>query len=142
MGGAESSSCRGSLILKKLCETRWSSRFDAVPPVRYRYLHIMKVLTRLTLTSEKKKEMNDAKNLKEEMDSFEFVLFIVMWERILRAMDSTSKELMSPKLGLSVASRLMNCSISEIELLQNSWESVKMKASALPGLGAHLEMIP
>ena len=65
MGGAESSSCRGSLILKKLCETRWSSKFDAVPPVRYRYLHIMKVLTRLTLTSEKKKEMNDAKNLKE-----------------------------------------------------------------------------
>ena len=76
------------------------------------------------------------------MDSFEFVLFTVMWERILRAMDSTSKELMSPKLGLSVASRLMNCSISEIELLRNSWESAKMKASALPGLGAHHLNLP
>ena len=67
----------------------------------------MKVLTRLFLTSEKKKERDDAKSLKEKMDSFEFVLFIVMWERILRAMNSTSKELQSPKMDLSVASRLM-----------------------------------
>ena len=92
---------------------------DAVRAVRDRYPHIMKVLTRLILMSEKKKR-DDAKSLKEKMDSFEFVLFIVMWERILRAMNSTSKELQSPKLDLSVASRLMNCSISGIELLRNS----------------------
>ena len=78
----------------------------------------MKVLTRLILTSEKKKERTDAKCLKVKMDSFEFVLFTVMWERILCAMNSTSKELQSPKLGLSVSSRFMNCSISEIELLR------------------------
>jgi len=124
---------RGSLTLKKLCKTRWSSRVDAVRAVIDRYPHIMKVLTRLILTSEKKKERDDAKSLKERMDSFEFVLFIVMWERILRAMNSTSKELQSPKVDLSVASRLMNCSISDIELLRNSWESVKMTASALAG---------
>ena len=124
---------RGSLTLKKLCKTRWSSRVDAVRAVRDRYPHIMKVLIRLILTSEKKKERDDAKSLKEKMDSFEFILFIVMWERILRAMNSTSKELQSPKLDLSVASRLMNCSISDIELRRNSWESVKMAASALTG---------
>ena len=124
---------RGSLTLKKLCATRWSSRVVAVRAVRDRYPHIMKVLIRLILTSEKKKERGDAKSLKEKMDSFEFVLFIVMWERILRAMNSTSKELQSPKLDLSVASRLMNCSISNIELLRNSCESVKMAASALAG---------
>ena len=73
------------------------------------------------------------KSLKEKMDSFELVLFIVMQERTLCAMNSTSKELQSPKLGLSVASGLMNCSISDIELLRNSWESVKMTASALAG---------
>ena len=80
-----------------------------------------------------KKERDDAKSLKEKMDSFEFVLFIVMWERILRAMNSTSKELQSPKLDLSVESRLMNCSISDIELLRYSWESVKMTAFELAG---------
>jgi len=127
---------RGSLTLNKLCETRRYSRVDAVRAVRDRYPHIMKALTRLILlilTSEKKKERDDTKSLKEKMDSFDFVLFIVMWERILRAINSTSKELQSPKVDLSVASRLMNCSISDIELLRNSWESVKMTASALAG---------
>jgi len=127
---------RGSLTLNKLCETRRYSRVDAVRAVRDRYPHIMKALTRLILlilTSEKKKERDDTKSLKEKMDSFDFVLFIVMWERILRAINSTSKELQSPKVDLSVASRLMNCSISDIELLRNSCESVKMAASALTG---------
>ena len=105
---------RGSLTLKKLCKTRWSSRVDAVRAVRDRYPHIMKVLTHLILTSGKKMERDDAKSLKEKMDSFEFVLFIVMWERILRAMNSTSQELQPPKMDLSVAARLMNCSISDI----------------------------
>ena len=52
-----------------------------------------------------------------KMDSFEFVLFIVMWERILRAMNSTSKELQSTKLDLSVATRLVNCLISDFNYL-------------------------
>ena len=80
---------RGSLTLKKLCKTRWPSRVDAVRAVRDRYPHIMRVLTRLILTSEKKRERDDAKSLKEKMDGFEFVLFVVMWERFLRAMNST-----------------------------------------------------
>ena len=45
----------GSLTLKRLCETRWSSRVDAVRAVRDRYPHIMKILTRLALTRQRKK---------------------------------------------------------------------------------------
>ena len=121
----------GSLTLKRLCETRWSSRVDAVRAVRDRYPHIMKILTRLALTSTKKKERDDAKFLKEKMDSYEFILFIVIWERILRAINSTSKELQSPKLDLSIASRLLSCTVSELEILRGSWDSVRKTASAL-----------
>ena len=39
----------GSLTLKRLCETRWSSRVDAVHAVRDRYPHIIKILTRLAM---------------------------------------------------------------------------------------------
>ena len=53
---------RGSLTLKKLCETRWCSRVDAVCAVSDRYLHMMKVLTRLIFTSERKKERDDAES--------------------------------------------------------------------------------
>ena len=121
----------GSLTLKRLCETRWSSRVDAVRAVRDRYPHIMKILTRLAMTSTKKKERDDAKFLKEKMDSYEFILFIVIWERILRAINSTSKELQSPKLDFSIASRLLSCTVSELEILRGSWDSVRKTASAL-----------
>ncbi|CAB4034554.1 Hypothetical predicted protein, partial [Paramuricea clavata] len=100
-----------SLTLTKLCTTRWSSRIDAVRAVRDRYPHIMRVLTRLSLTSTNKAEREDAKQLKNKIDKLEFVIFIVMWERVLRAINSASKELQSQKIDLSVASRLLNCAL-------------------------------
>ena len=45
----------------------------------------MKVLTRITLTSKNKNERDDAKILKKSIDSYEVVLFIVIWERFLPA---------------------------------------------------------
>ena len=92
---------KDSLTLKKLCTTRWSSRINAVRAVRDRYTHILKVLTRISLTSDKTSERNNAFALRKDLDSFEFVMFIVLWERILRAINSSLKELHSPKMDLS-----------------------------------------
>ena len=41
------------LKLKKLCTTRWSSRIDAIRSLKNRYADILKVLTRIALTSKK-----------------------------------------------------------------------------------------
>lgn len=120
-----------SLTLKKLCTTRWSSRIDAVRAVRDRYPHIMRVLTRLSLTSTNKAEREDAKTLKNKIDKLEFVIFIVMWERVLRAINNASRELQSQKIDLSVASRLLNCALSELVILRSSWNSVLLTAIAL-----------
>ncbi|CAB4035450.1 Hypothetical predicted protein, partial [Paramuricea clavata] len=122
---------KGSLTLKKLCTTRWSSRIDAVRAVRDRYPHIMRVLTRLSLTSTNKAEREDAKQLKNKIEKLEFVIFIVMWERVLRAINSASKELQSQKIDLSVASRLLNSALSELVILRSSWNSVLLTATAL-----------
>ena len=81
---------KDSLTLKKLCTTRWSSRINAVRAVRDRYTHILKVLTRISLTSDKTSERNAASTLRKDLDSFEFIMFIVLWERILRAFNSSS----------------------------------------------------
>ncbi len=70
-----------------------ASRIDSVRAARDRYPNIMRVLTKLSLTSKNKKERDDANCLKMKMDSFEFVLFIVIWERILRAINAASREL-------------------------------------------------
>ena len=69
---------KDSLTLKKLCTTRWSSRINAVRAVRDRYTHILKVLTRISLTSDKTSERKTASTLRKDLDSFEFAMFIVM----------------------------------------------------------------
>ena len=43
-------SVQGSLTLKRLCVTRWSSRIDAVRAILDRCPHIMRILTKLSLT--------------------------------------------------------------------------------------------
>ena len=101
-----------SLTMKKLFSTRWNSRIDTV---RDRYTHILKVLTRISFTNEKTHERNTAVKLRNDLDSFEFVVFIVLWERILRAFNSSSKEVQSPRMDLSGACRLLNCTKNELQ---------------------------
>ena len=58
-------------------------------------------------------------------------MFIVLWERILRAFNSSSKELQSPKMDLSAACRLLNCTKNELQHIRESWDSVVETATAI-----------
>ena len=120
-----------SLTLKKLCTTRWTSRIDAVRAVRDRYVHILKVLTKISLTSDNSKERAIAVGLRKKMESYEFIVFIVFWERVLRAFNNTSRELQSPKMDLSAASRLLNITKNELQHLRDNYQSVLDTASAI-----------
>ena len=122
---------KDSLTLKKLCTTRWSSRINAVRAVRDRYTHILKVLTRISLTSDKTSERNTASTLRKDLNLFEFVMFIVLWERILRAFNSSSKELQSLKMNLSAAYVLLNFTKNELQHIRENWDSVVETATAI-----------
>ena len=99
--------------------------------LRDRYLHILKVLTRISLTSEKQKERSEAMGLCKKMESFEFIVFIVFLERILRSFNTSSKEIQSPKLDLSAALRLLSCVQNELQHLRDNYQSVLETASAI-----------
>ena len=60
--------------------------------------NIMRVLTWLSLTSTNKAEREDAKTLINKIDELEFVIFIIMWERVLRAINNASRELQLQKI--------------------------------------------
>ena len=117
---ALSADMHSKLKLKKLCTTRWTSRIDAVRAIRNRYSDILKVMCQIILLSKNKKERDDACALKKKMESFEFVVFIVLWERVLNCINKASLELQSKAMDLSRASRLLSMAHGEMTYLRNS----------------------
>ena len=53
----------GALTLKKRCTTRWTSRIEAVLAVRDHYVDLLKILTRVSLTSDKRNERDAVSDL-------------------------------------------------------------------------------
>ena len=98
------------LKLKKLCTTRWSSRIDTVRALKNRYADILKVLMRIILTSKDSKERADATALKKNIDSFNFVVCIIIWERILTSLHRISQKLQATNTDLSASVRLQSVS--------------------------------
>jgi hypothetical protein len=123
-----------SLKLKKLCPTRWSSRVDAVRAVKNRYVDILKVLTRICLESKNAKERGDAMNLRKQVEKFEFVIFLVIWEKILVAINKASVELQGKQMDLSRAATLLSMAHGELQFLRVSWENIVLTAQALAGV--------
>ena len=104
---------------------------DSVRALRDRYVHVLKVLARLSLLSKNSKGRSVAAGLRKRMESFQFIIFIIMWERILRAFNTTSTTLQSPKMELSSAARLLNYTMNELQYLRNNWNFVSLKLQRL-----------
>ena len=85
----------------------------------------------ISLTSEKTHERNTAVKLRKYLDSFEFVVFIVLWERILRAFNSSSKEPQSPRMDLSGDCRLLNCTKNQLQYTRENWDAIVETATAI-----------
>lgn len=119
------------LTLKKVCPTRWSSRVNSVRALKNRYLCILKVLCKISLTSKSAKERADANGLRKKIETFEFLVFIVFWERLLLVIDRASRELQSSEMDLGRASILLQMAFKDLKFLRNDWKSVVSTASAI-----------
>ncbi|CAB4044584.1 Hypothetical predicted protein, partial [Paramuricea clavata] len=115
----------------KLCTTRWSSRINAVRAVRDRYPHIMRVLTRLSLTSTNKAEREDVKQLKNKIVIINSnLLYLSLCGREF-CEQSTALQKSCCRKRLIDEARLLNCALSELVILRSSWNSILLTATAL-----------
>lgn len=71
-------------VLKKVCPTFWEARHETVSALKERYIDVLKSLTFFNLTSNKQEEKKYGDFVKKKMESFEFILMLTLWERILR----------------------------------------------------------
>ncbi|CAH0400479.1 unnamed protein product [Chilo suppressalis] len=90
------------LSLKKVCETRWESRFSSLASVRYNYCSVRDALLNLYEETNDSVAASEALSLIQNMEQFEFLVTLVAWYDIL---------FQSETMDLSNASQLLkNCS--------------------------------
>jgi len=104
-----------SITLKRLCTTRWSSRYDSLLAIRHRYVDILKCLSQINLRSKNKDEIFEANYLKVHIEDFQFIFSVIFIGKILETVNVASKVLQSPKQDLSTAVSLLNSALINLQ---------------------------
>ncbi|KAF2881217.1 hypothetical protein ILUMI_24954, partial [Ignelater luminosus] len=121
----------GSLQLKRLCPTRWSSRNYSLLAIRFSYADILQALAKIILTSNNASEQTDASNLKKDLESFEFVFQVVLHTKILIATNGVSQNLQKSDFDLWQARDLLQAARKELEEFRGEFEKAKSDAVEL-----------
>lgn len=95
------------LSLKKVCETRWESRISSLEAVRFQYSDVLDALNELYKETDDPVSASEAKSLAEHMESFEFLLTLVVWYDILFQINIVSKAMQSETMDISNACKLL-----------------------------------
>lgn len=125
---SESSS---NVTLKTLNPTRWAGRYEAVFALKERFGDVMKELSKLIVTSDKAKERNDAIGLKKKLESFDFVLLLVVQTKVLQQINIVSKCLQSESMDIVKAYDLLEETLSGIKEIRNSFKDFVKEASGI-----------
>ncbi|KAF3859013.1 hypothetical protein F7725_021412 [Dissostichus mawsoni] len=121
----------GKVTMKRLCPTRWCSRHDAIAALRYRYVDIMKALTKIALVSEKREERDEATALKNHMEKFSFIFLVVQQTKILENMNAVSKMLQAKDVDIHKAVGLLQNTIQALSAYRDDFDQVKRTAQNL-----------
>ncbi|XP_048514985.1 zinc finger MYM-type protein 1-like [Athalia rosae] len=92
------------LTVKKICDTRWSARADAIKALQKGHHEIHMTLDQLSVDiSQKKSVQLEAKELSKKIDTLESFLLTLIWDKILSRFNATSESLQNPHLCLHIA---------------------------------------
>ena len=114
---------------------RWSSRIDAIRALKNRYADILKVLSRIVLTSKENKERSEASGLKKTIETFDFRMHCCIRERILTSLHTVSQKFQTINNDLSISVRLLSVARDDLLYLRGSWENILLSANAISSRG-------
>uniref|UniRef100_A0A673B287 TTF-type domain-containing protein n=1 Tax=Sphaeramia orbicularis TaxID=375764 RepID=A0A673B287_9TELE len=120
-----------NITLKRLCPTRWSSRHDALFALRHRYGDIMKGLVKISLTSDKKEERDEASALKNSISKFSFIFLVNMQTKTLECINAASQLLQAKDVDILKASTLLQNAISVLMEYREQFDEAKSATLAL-----------
>ena len=100
MGYLSSVIGESKVTLKKLNPTRWAGRLTSLMGVKHRYCDVLKALTRIILEHRSAAEREEAFRLRNALQSFEFVLLVVVLTKVMSAVNAASIYLQSKDVYL------------------------------------------
>ncbi|XP_060846412.1 zinc finger MYM-type protein 1-like [Rhopalosiphum padi] len=92
----------GCVKIKKLCSTRWSSRYDVCKAMYNGYAQVLSALNTICDDEGQKKDTrHEARSIKNKIESLNFCFMICMWTPILQRFNATSISLQSIDIDLA-----------------------------------------
>ena len=82
------------------------------------------MLTRIVLTSKENKERSEAYGLKKTIETFDFIVCIVMWACILTSLLIVSQKLQTINNDLSISVRLFSAARDDLLYVRGSWKNI------------------
>ena len=120
--------------LHRLSDTRWSARIEAVKPVAKHLPSVLKSLDSIvmtcSLTSEARSEAN---GLRKYFMSFDAVVLLTVWLKVLQSIDNRNVILQSGKISLDIEAANIRDLTEEMQSLRDAWDTLLAEAKLIAG---------
>ena len=99
--------------------------------LRHNYKDILKSLTEISLTSTKADERTEASGLLKVIQTFEFIMLVVMQDKLLLSVNLVSQLLQRQDMDLFDATSMLEAALTSIKNARDKFEDIKIEAVTL-----------
>ncbi|GBN66677.1 Zinc finger MYM-type protein 1 [Araneus ventricosus] len=118
--------------VKRISDTRWSARADAVAALILNYKEIQKSLIEIgEHANEKPVYKLEAKSLARKFDEYETALLTVIWDKLLQRINSVSKYLQDTQANLLKGSSLLKSLTEFINEVRKNFQDIEAEANLM-----------
>lgn len=117
--------------LKRLCPTRWSSRFDCLCAIKINYRSVMQCLSTLSLICKKTADRAEANSIQNKICTYDFILLLVFQNKVLENINLVSKQLQSPTFDIGRACDLVCHARNNLQRLRENFNDMENEAQIL-----------
>ncbi len=118
--------------LHSLSDTRWSARIDAVKPVAKHLPDVIEALSAILSTCSLSNEARaEAFGLRKYFSSFDAIVLLTIWVKVLQFIDDRNIILQSGKISLEAEAANVRDLKNEMQNLRDSWDVLLSEASLI-----------